>query len=143
MELKPSDLGEIQTTRKGSFLMKCRLLRIFDFFFLQIYIQVFPLMSQTQRLILILKSKELMNTFLKKEECNFKLYSYFIGLRKLKCFWRIPSKTIFITADSWTSYQIIGEMSSFFSHLTLVTSCTICPFFVAIHCTWQSICMKV
>ena len=37
MELKPSDLGEIQATGKGSFLMKCRLLRIFDFFSSNIY----------------------------------------------------------------------------------------------------------
>ena len=29
---KPPDPGEIQATRKGNFLMKCRLPRIFNFF---------------------------------------------------------------------------------------------------------------
>ena len=41
-----------------------------------------------------------------------------------KYFLRIPTKTTFITAGSWKSYQpIIEDMSSFFLHLTLVTSC--------------------
>jgi len=30
---KPPDPGEIQATRNGNFLMKCRLLRKFNFFF--------------------------------------------------------------------------------------------------------------
>ena len=32
IEDKPPDPGEIQATRKGYFLMKCRILRIYNFF---------------------------------------------------------------------------------------------------------------
>ena len=32
IENKPPDPGEIQATKKGNFLMKCRLLKIFNFF---------------------------------------------------------------------------------------------------------------
>ena len=38
---KPPDPGEIQATRNGNFLMKCRLLRIFNFFSQMSYFTIF------------------------------------------------------------------------------------------------------
>ena len=38
---KPPDPGEIQATRNGNFLMKCRLLRIFNFFSQMSYFNIF------------------------------------------------------------------------------------------------------